>query len=144
MGKRLYVLVAFASIITLGIAANGADNIPDEPRAILDKAEQIELLSLDPVPSIEKLKDGFHGWKVLGKTAVKDAEVRKKLVAAFKKGVADNDGMAAFCFNPRHGIRAIHDGKTVDFVICFECFQVQSYVGDKNRVLNHRFARGCF
>jgi hypothetical protein len=26
-----------------------------------------------------------------------------------------------FCFNPRHGIRAIHREDTVDLVICFEC-----------------------
>jgi hypothetical protein len=130
------VLLAFAFVITFGIAANSADKekdnkIPDEARAILEKAEQIELLSLDPARSEEKPKDDFHGWKVLGKAVVKDAEVRKKLVAAFKKGVEENKGEVADCFNPRHGIRATHDGKTADFVICFECFQSRVYVGDK-------------
>jgi hypothetical protein len=62
---------------------------------------------------------------------VKVAEDRNRLATAFKKGVAENKGIVANCFNPRHGIRVTHDGKTVDFVICFECFQVQAFVDDK-------------
>jgi hypothetical protein len=27
------------------------------------------------------------------------------------------------CFDPRHGIRVTRGGVTVDFVICFQCFQ---------------------
>jgi hypothetical protein len=104
---------------------------PQAYRDVLEKADQFELLSLNPEPQQEKSKDDFHGWKVLGKTTVKDEATRKKLIAAFKKGVADNDGRAAKCFNPRHGIRASHDGKTADFVICFECLQVSAFMGDK-------------
>jgi hypothetical protein len=136
MSQRVCVLLAFVSLIAFGISANSADKekdnkIPDEARAILEKAEEIELLSIDPVRPVEKPKNDFHGWKVLGKTVVKDAEVRKKLVAAFKKGVEENKGEAAICFNPRHGIRASQDGKTADFLICFECFHGHTYAGDK-------------
>jgi hypothetical protein len=89
------------------------------------------LYSLDPDPGKNPAENGFHGWKVLGKTAVKDADVRQKLVAALEKAAADNDGMAAGCFNPRHGIRVTHGDKTLDFVICFQCFQVEVYAGDQ-------------
>jgi hypothetical protein len=102
------------------------NKIPDETKAILDKADSFELLSLDPMRDKE-VKDGFHGWKVLGKTEVKDADTRKGLVAALAKGAADNKGEVARCFNPRHGIRATHDKKAVDLVICFECLQVRVY-----------------
>ncbi|ELP33777.1 hypothetical protein RBSWK_02323 [Rhodopirellula baltica SWK14] len=34
------------------------------------------------------------------------------------------------CFNPRHGLRAIYDGKTYDVVICFECLQGTWFVDD--------------
>lgn len=136
MSQRVCVLLASVSLITFGISANTADKeqhnkIPDKARLILEKAEEIELLSIDPVRPVEKPKNDFHGWKVLGKTVVKDAEARKKLVAAFKKGIAENKGEAALCFNPRHGIRASHDGKTADFLICFECFHGHTYVGEK-------------
>ena len=129
-----YLLIAMSALFAVPVSACAADKtnkIPDELRAILEKAESFELLSLSPDRQKEKSKDDFHGWKVLGKTTVKDVDVRKKLVAAFEKGVEENDGTVAACFNPRHGIRVTHDGKTADFVICFECFQVQALVGDK-------------
>ena len=53
------------------------------------------------------------------------------LVAALKKGVEDNDGAAAGCFRPRHGIRVTRDGKTAEFVVCFECLYVQVYLDGK-------------
>jgi hypothetical protein len=127
------VLVALLTLaVAAGARADKKENkIPDDLRSMLEKADQFELLSLDPRPQQEKPKDDFHGWKVLGKTTVKDADVRQKLVAALKKGVAENTGIVAACFNPRHGIRVTVDGKTADFVICFECYQVQVFVGDK-------------
>jgi hypothetical protein len=128
------VLVTLLAPLLTGASVRAEEKenkIPDELRAILEKAEQFELLSLSPDRPQEQPKVAFHGWKVLGKTTVKDAETRRKLVTAFKKGVAENNGIVAACFNPRHGIRVTADGKTVDFVICFECDQVQAFVGDK-------------
>jgi hypothetical protein len=109
------------------------NKIPDAVKAVLDKADSFELLSLEPSERKEA-KGGFHGWKVLGKTEVKDADTRKDLVAALEKGVAENKGEVAKCFEPRHGIRATRDKKTVELVICFECLQVRGYVdnSDKN------------
>jgi hypothetical protein len=132
-----YLTLAFTllGLFAVGPAARAADKenkIPDNLRAMLEKADQFELFSLSPDELKEKPKDGFHGWKVLGKTTVKDAETRQKLLAALQKGVADSDGSVARCFNPRHGIRVTHDGKTADFIICFECLQVKAFAGDKS------------
>jgi hypothetical protein len=133
--RTLALVLAAGLLVTLGRAEDQPKKknaIPAEARAILDKADSFELLSLDPSPEGE-VKDGFHDWKVLGKTEVKDAETRKKLVSALAKGAEENDGTVANCFNPRHGIRATHGKKTVELVICFECLQVKGYVdkGDK-------------
>jgi len=112
--------------------AAGADNkLPAAAQAILDKAEQLELYSLEPMPGQEKAPDGFHGWKVLGKTEVKQADTRKKILSALNRGIAENTGKVAACFRPRHGIRASHEGKSVDLVICFECYSLRVYVGDQ-------------
>jgi hypothetical protein len=127
----LFALLMLVTACAAVPAGEKDKKIPDDLRVILEKAEQFELLSLSPEPLREKPKDAFHDWKVLGKTTVKDAEVRKKLVTAFEQAVADNMGDAAAGFNPRHGIRVTHDEKTVDFVICFECLHVQVFVGDK-------------
>ena len=119
--------------LLLASALVNADKIPNELQAALEKAEQFEVFSLSPRRPKDKPRDTFHGWEVLGKTTVKDARTRTGLLTTFKKGVEENDGKAALCFNPRHGIRVFRDGKTTDFVICFECFQVQTYEGKERR-----------
>jgi hypothetical protein len=60
------VLLAFVSLIAFAISGNSADKekdnkIPDEARAILEKAEEIELLSIDPVRPIERAVETFPG-----------------------------------------------------------------------------------
>jgi hypothetical protein len=121
-----------AVLLLVAPAGAARDNqIPAAALGALQKAERFELWSLNPERPRVKPKDAFHGWRVLGKTQVKDASTRRKLIAALQKGVAENDGRVANCFNPRHGIRVIFKKKTVDFVICFECFQVQVFGTDK-------------
>lgn len=111
------------------------NRLPADVLAVLEKAEELELWSLDPGTGQPEAADGFHGWKTLGKTTVKKAEIRKSLVASLQKGIAENEGRVAECFIPRHGLRAIASGKTVDLVICFECLRIEAIVGDKHHFL---------
>jgi hypothetical protein len=127
--QRAWVLVGLVAFGSVG-CSSGAQ-IPADARAALEKADEWELYSLDPTRQTDPPKDAFHGWKVLGKTTVKDADTRKKLLAALEKGAKDNDGIAAACFNPRHGVRVKAEGKTIDLVICFECFSASVYAGDE-------------
>jgi hypothetical protein len=110
------------------------NKLPADVLAVLDKAEAIELYSLDPADRGEKeIKDdkkAFHGWKVLGQTTLK-GDARKAALEAVLKGVKDSDGSAARCFIPRHGIRAVAGDKTADLVICFQCLQIQTFLGDQ-------------
>ena len=96
-----------------------------------EKAEQIELLSLYPANDKEKGKEFFHHYPILGKVVIKDEKTRKALIAALEKGAKENNGIAANCFMPRHGVRATAGGKTLELVICFQCLQVHGYIGDK-------------
>lgn len=115
-------------ILGFTLAACGQKNhIPDDARAILTHADQFELLSLNPQPRPDLGERGFHGYEVLGSTVIKDAGIQGRLVSAFEKGVSENQGVAAACFNPRHGIRAASAGRTADFLICFECAHVTVY-----------------
>jgi hypothetical protein len=111
------------------------NRIPEAVARLLDKADTFELYSLDPDEKGKGVgaKEGFHGWKVLGKTEVKDKAKRKRLTDAVRLGAEDNFGMAANCFIPRHGIRLKGNGKTVDLVICFQCLQVQVFVDGQRK-----------
>src|SRR5262249_35638882 len=101
--------------------------LPDKVWAILNEADQLELLSLDPDQEKDS-KDKFHGWNVLGKTEIKDKKAREGVVSAVSKGVKESDGTRANCFEPRHGVRASKGKQTVDLVICFECLSVEIYL----------------
>lgn len=103
--------------------------IPTDADAALESPHHFELISLQPTQ--DESENGFHGWQVLGKTIVERSETRRDLVAAFRKGVQENKGIAAGCFQPRHAIRVVRGETTIDFVICFECMNVGVFEGTK-------------
>jgi hypothetical protein len=113
--------------------------LPDKATAILDKATEFELYSLEP--DEEEKPAGkptrLHGWKVLGKTTVKKAGAGKDLLTALEQGIASRRARGAKCFEPRHAIRATHDGKRVDLVICFKCGWVYVYFDGKEKEEPH-------
>jgi hypothetical protein len=135
MVRQMLLSLPVALVIGLSAQVAGQENkIPDQARAILENASQFELLSIGHGPFPKNPPEDFHGWPVIGKTTIKDPNTRNRLIAALEKGVEENKGDSMKCFNPRHGIRVARDGKTADFVICFECYQVMVYVaGEKEQ-----------
>ena len=121
-------VAAFAA--ALAFAAGPAPDegkLPDAARTALEKADQIDVLSLDPQGG-ETGKDAFHEYKVLNKATVKDATALKEIAAAVEKGVADG-GPIAKCFEPRHGLHVVCKDKTYDFLICYQCSQIEVFAG---------------
>jgi hypothetical protein len=118
--------------------------IPETAAAILEQADHFELLSLNPTYQQIPAEGDFHGYRILGKAVIDDAETRKKLVFTFKRAVAENQGVAAACFDPRHGIRVTRNEKQVDFVICFECNQVHVLGAVQGAFLITRSAQPLF
>jgi hypothetical protein len=111
----------------------GGKKAPPQVLVGLENAETFELISLEPMMSLEPLdqksgEERLRGNRVLGKTTIKDKETQVRLIDALKKGAAENVGDIAMCFNPRHNLRVSHEGKTVDLLICFECLQVKCFV----------------
>jgi hypothetical protein len=118
------------------VAAQGENKLPAAVREALEKAEGMTLLSLDPDEKAGvDAPVQFHGWKVLGKTEVKDKAARAKLVAALVEGASKKGLEPAKCFNPRHGLHLTYKGKSVDLVICFECAQVRVHGAGADRFL---------
>ncbi len=131
------MLLSLPVVLVIGLSAQSysqKNKIPDQAREILEKAGQFELLSIGHYSSKKNSAEEFKGWPVIGKTTIEDPDTRKRLIAAMAKGVAENNGDVMKCFNPRHGIRVTREGKTAEFLICFECFQVMVYVtGEKEQ-----------
>jgi hypothetical protein len=105
------------------------NQLPDKAKTILEKAEKFELFSLDPESFgfNKKVPGSFHGWKILGNTTLEEAKLRKEIVESLKEGISKQKGAPKKCFDPRHGIRASVDGKSVDILICFECGWIYVY-----------------
>jgi hypothetical protein len=108
-----------------------------DPVLGLGVPEQLYLYSLDGryfEPGQEpKTAEKFHGVPVLGKVEITDPEKRREIVAALKDGVARSDGKTAGCFWPRHGLRVVEKGQTLDYVICFECLQLEVHAGGSKK-----------
>jgi len=129
MAGRGFIAVGVVVLVSAGTGRAADNALPAKARAVLEKAETLDVYSLDPDTerdvTEERPKTGFRGWKILGKTTVQDADARKALLSALDKAVAGAPPRSKKCFEPRHGVRATAGGKTVDLVICFACSEVQ-------------------
>ena len=123
---RVHAILAIA--LLLGNSGCSNQKLPDSTLAVLEQADQFELLALSPI--LAKSDHGFHGYPVLGAAKISQTETRRRLISALSQSMRDSNGTIAACFNPRHGIRATSNGKQVDLVICFECLSFRLY-GDR-------------
>jgi hypothetical protein len=116
--------IAFLATIALrSSAGDGPAKLPDQAIKVLESAEQLELVSVEP-------GDG-KVEKVLGSTVIKDAAKRREVLAALYKSVAEGKSPAK-CFEPRHIIRATSGGTTVEIVICFQCDRLHLRLGKQD------------
>jgi hypothetical protein len=107
--------------IVFGCSASGRHaQIPPELDKALDEADELWLYSIHSEVNFS----GLDEQPTLGKTKIEDRAVRKRLVEAFRKGVASIRQPAAKCFRPRHGIRLVKNGVNTDLLICFQCSNV--------------------
>ena len=106
-------------------------HLPPGVKSLLLNADEFALFSLDPEPDFEhKSTNAFVNHAVLGQIKIITMTTRTSLVAALDEGIGGmGNGLALLpdCFNPRHGVRARKNGETVEFLICFECEQIEVY-----------------
>jgi hypothetical protein len=111
-------------------------------KTALEQSQQITVFSIESTPSFGYAKNAFHDYEVLGKTTVTGA-AKAALLTRLYNGLVPpprKDGLKQIglgCFSPRHGIRAVHKGRTFDLLICFLCMKVQVYEGNKQ--INQKF-----
>jgi hypothetical protein len=128
MLSRFLALVA-VNLWALSSVA-GAEPVPRSLLAALSQSERFELFALLPERSEKSVTAGFHGWPILAQSLVADRETQNILTQALKAG-AESSFSFRSCFEPRHGVRLLFQGKTVDLVICFKCETVEVYLDDR-------------
>jgi hypothetical protein len=110
---------------------------------------KFELLSLDPTLLTEKQRQRlgrklFHGYRVLGRVDVAKGAQRDQLVQALHDALASAGYGLAYCFDPRHAIRASVGTETVDLLICFECDKILLHLPDTSFVSIGKGAQPVF
>ena len=135
MKRHVFIAIFFVPVCA-GCSGEKSNKLSSAARSILENADYMELLSIDP--GNRELdepppKGDYYGWKVLGKTAIEDSGTQKSIVSAVERGIVEAEGTGAACFWPRHAIHATYDGKKVDILICFECHQVLVYVDGQEK-----------
>lgn len=115
--------------VAIGIMAWRATRLSQ--RQLIEQNRDFTLYSLNGYPEGQLTKgEKFHRHRILGRTLVTDPNQRRKLIATLYDGIEEYRKLGngpASCFLPRHGIRAVTNGKAIDIVICFECSRAVFY-----------------
>jgi hypothetical protein len=81
-----------------------------------------------------KTSEKIGRFPVLGKVEITDPIVRKQIMSELRKGVIES-GSAALCFWPRHAIRIVTKGRSIDYIVCFECNQILVKEGARWKII---------
>ena len=95
--------------------------------ADLNQIEAIAILSIGhTLESANIANIGFIGrYPILAEASVDNREEIDLLAISLTEGIRNAPAIYMLCFTPRHAIRYTLNGRTTEFLICFECFKVQ-------------------
>jgi len=104
---------------------------PDVASALEELAHspsRVVLYSLAPHPDPSiPVDQSFHSYQIRGRADVTEPAERQALLRALARGAREaNPNVVGACFNPRHGLRIEKGSYAADFIICFECLQVEA------------------
>jgi hypothetical protein len=127
-GRQL-IFGLLADAFTIALLIVRFHRSPGKEFDCLHDADRFELFSLYPSLRSPPGPAKFDGHAILGSTVIQDRQTQADLSNALIAGIRSSDGTEAACFNPRHGIRVTTGEIVTDFVICFECQQVEVWRG---------------
>ena len=126
--------LALFLLLALGVA-RAADNppniLPPDLQHVLDAADSAEIYSLDPNSDPRK-GPALHNVSVLGHTKLDAVETRRAALA-FNQAIKGWDKILTYCFNPRHALRIHANGHAYDYLLCYECHQIEVFVDDDQK-----------
>jgi len=150
MRKNLLLLGA---IITLAVVAGlyarqAMRRVPDNLIGIPDDPDEVILFSIDGANTDEepekqvrpKGEELLYEYPILCRVIVTDPSQRQLVIALVKEDIQIGWPAEAKCFFPRHVLRVVKAGSTVDLVICFQCHKCEMHKnGDSDGGLMQTF-----
>ena len=128
--KVLVFSLFLIGIVSVQAAPSSVNALSDEAARVLGSPHSTTLYSIEPA---ERLKSGdkvLHGFKVLGQTNL-DSKHAQLAANAFQKAVTNWDDVTYECFEPRHALRISSRSHTYDFLLCYQCHELDVYKDDK-------------
>ncbi len=126
MFRNLFLIGAVLALGGVGTAKDEPLSPQEQTKIVLQKGTDVVLYSLDPEAKADK-NNALHSWKILGSTALKDADTRKQILTIMEKNISDPKAVGAKCFEPRHALQITHEKQKYDILICFECHWAYVY-----------------
>ena len=104
---------------------------PGDLWSLVEAADKMTLYSLDDSPTRSRTAKTFHGYPVLGRVVIDEAEF-PKVIESLRRGIYGKSRPMR-CWEPHHGIR-VHSGKKiVDILLCFICEVMQHFSSARSR-----------
>lgn len=94
--------------------------------------DELTLFALHPnegAPRTTRDSQFLYGFRILGRSVIKEPERRAELLGAIVKAAEESGGERANCFGPRHALRVKDAGLIREYVICFECSVMELHAG---------------
>src|SRR5579859_7313463 len=125
-GRRFigYLLLS-VFLLTSCLPVYAQSKLPNSAAQALEKPDKAILYSLDP-SVYGKGEQYFHGFKVLGKMEL-DNKKSIEVANIFKSAILSGQNTAATCFNPHQALQLEYNDHIYDFLICYECHQLQVF-----------------
>ena len=102
---------------------------------ILATSDSAVLYSLEPWTSPNTAGERLQGFLVRGKTEL-DHSKTQEATTAFKDAIlaweSSGNNFAAACFDPRHALRIVSNEHTYDFLLCYQCLQLEVFEDDES------------
>ena len=136
MKPKLFCLLAVLVVALCPYAEAARARLPAEVFRALDSPSEVTLYATNPDSRAFHwwFDRRFHGYRILGKVSVADPVQRREVAEVVSQAARSygGDGGDNKCmFSPRHAVRLVSGAKTYDFLICFQCLQMEVYAGDQ-------------
>lgn len=102
----------------------GSPPFPDKLKTQLREADELTVYALWTTNDQQQTSQQFHNYPTAGTVNLKNHPKRLEVIEGLILGSETNSTEMA-CFYPHHGLRVIHQGKTIDLLICFGCGKVE-------------------
>lgn len=120
----VFMVIGLVLLIAAGIGVylwRSTGGIPDDPdQIILFSIDGMQSGEVNPKRTLQAGQELLFDYPVLGKIEIGDPDLRRKVISAIKADIRSGAN-GSKCFWPRHVLRVVKGGKTIDLVICFEC-----------------------